>query len=290
VSYAALFGAPVFAICALVMLGIFRDTPLQALGWALIASLVLTTLLAATMLLVGRIQGHRETVLYVSGNVFSPMIRFKHDEGANGELDAFLDALPSAYGNALSNVPLGEWFRLPAPLRSTLGTLYWPFYIFLLWPRDSFEGELLDSIIRGCLLIFLGAYLVFLGLQCFFYFHNPKATKEARAALLDGDYDAAAAILIGVLEKTPGQPYANFLRLTESLVRGDLTQAASCADVVEKSRIRRLVAPPVFGVTVHSPVAEKLQDLERFCKEKAPRDGEQDDGTPDLAAKPASQT
>jgi hypothetical protein len=192
------------------------------------------------------------------------MIRFKHVEGTNAPLEAFLDALPAGYALASDKVPLGEWFRLPAPLRSLLHTLYWPLYIFLLWPRDSFEGKLLDSIIRGCLLIFLGAYLVFFGMQCFFYFRNPKATKDARAALLDGDFDAAATILRGVLEKAPGEPYANFLLLAESLVRGDLVQAAACAEVVEKSRVRQLVAPPVFGVTVHSPVAEKLRALELY--------------------------
>jgi hypothetical protein len=267
VSYAALFGAPVFAVCALVMLVTRRDTPLQSLGWALILSIVLTAVFAGAMLLFGRIAGRRETMLYMSGNVYSPMIRFKHVEGTNAPLEAFLDALPAGYALGSDKVPLGEWFRLPAPLRSTLGTLYWPFYIVLLWPRDSFEGELLDSIIRGCLLIFLGAYLVFLSLQCFFYFRNPKATKEARAALLDGDYDAAAVILNGALEKTPDQPYANFLLLAESLVRGDLVKAASCADAVERSGIRQYVQPPVFGITVHRPVAEKLRTLDQYLKD-----------------------
>src|SRR5690606_2372468 len=126
VSYAALFGAPVFAICALVMLGTHRDAPLYALGMAVAWALVVTTVFAVAMLLFGRIKGRRETLLYVSGNVYSPMIRFKHVEGSNPTLEAFLDTLPAGSSAPPGNVPLGEWYRLPSRVRSVLVSLYWP--------------------------------------------------------------------------------------------------------------------------------------------------------------------
>ncbi|GMV94657.1 MAG: hypothetical protein AMXMBFR82_44350 [Candidatus Hydrogenedentota bacterium] len=290
VSYAALFGAPVFAICALVMLGTHRDAPLYALGMAVVCSLALTTVFAVAMLLFGRIKGRRETLLYVSGNVYSPMIRFKHTEGGNPTLEAFLDTLPAGSAASPGNVPLGEWYRLPSRARSVLVSLYWPMYTYVFWPRQPIEGEISNMLAWGVVVLLLGGYLVFLGLLLWFYFRNPRATKEARAALFDGDYDAGATILRGVIEKTPGQPYANYLLLAESLVRGDLEHAATCADVVEKSRIRQFVAPPVFGITVHSPVAEKLRDLERYQREKRSGNDSAETAESGTAITPLSQT
>lgn len=289
VSYAALFGAPVFAVCALVMLGTRRDTPLQSLVWALILSILLTAVFAGAMLLFGRIAGRRETMLYMSGNVYSPMIRFKHVEGSNAELEAFLDTLPTGHASPSDKVPLGEWFRLPAPLRSLLHTLYWPLYIVVLWPDPSYGG-LISKLVRGALLVLMGLYFVFIGLQCFFHFRNTKATKEARAALLDGDYDAAATILRGVIEETPNHAYANYLFLAESLVRGDLQHAATCAEYVDRSDVRQHLLPPVFGVALHAPGAEKLRALERYLKDN--RSGNESTETAKSAAviTPVSQT
>jgi hypothetical protein len=260
VSYAALFGAPVFAICALVMLAANRDTPLQSLGWALGISIALTVVLSGAMLLAGRVKGRRETVLYASCNFTRPLIRFKHDEGANLEMDAFLDALPTRYGTVSDAVPLGEWYRLPAPVRSVLGMLYLPLWIVTLLPRTS-ENDAFTWIFQGAFMVMAAMYLVLLAWQLHFFYRNPKATKEARAALLDGDYGAAELILRGVLEKSPRQPYANHLQTAVALVNGDLPQAAACSAIVEQSRIMQYLLPPFPGAMAHAPASERLRAL-----------------------------
>ena len=260
VSYAALFGAPVFAVCVLVALAAKRDQPLYALGLAAVCSLAITALFAAGMLLYGRIRGRRETALYASGSFYDPVMRFAHEEGTNPELEAFLGTLPTGYADVSPATLLGEMYRLPSPWRSFLGTIYWLPWLYMAWAQQ-YHGPYSATFVRVCSGALFALFGVVFGAQTLFYLRNPKATKLARAAMFDGDYDAAALVLDRVLEESPGNPYANYLQMGVALLQGDLERASSCAEVVKGSRILQYLWPPLFGVAACMPSAENLRAL-----------------------------
>lgn len=260
VSYAALFGAPAFAICVVVALGVYRESPGFALAMAALWTVPLTVLLAVCMQLFGRIIGRRETVLYTCSSVHYPVIRIRHKDGTNPALEAFLDTLPTGTTTPAAQGPLSEMYRLPSPWRSFLGMCYLPAWAWLAFAPviDGAHLDIYSRVCNGALLAFFG--IVF-GAQTLFYLRNPKATKLSRAAMFDGDYDVAALVLDRVLEESPGNPYANYLQMGVALLQGDLERAASCAEVVKMSRVMQYLWPSLLGVSVLAPSAENLREL-----------------------------
>ncbi|MCC6697930.1 MAG: hypothetical protein IT365_20055 [Candidatus Hydrogenedentes bacterium] len=263
ISYAALFGAPAFAICVVVALGVYRESPGFGLAMAILWTLPLTVLLAVCMQLFGRIIGRRETVLYTCSSVHYPVIRIRHKEGTNPALEAFLDTLPTGTDTPATQGPLSEMYRLPSPRRSAVGLIYLAVWLSMAWSSGyqvSNHADI-DSLNLWCFGVLAALYTFASGAQLLFYLCIPRTAKEARAALFDGDYEAAALILGRQLEETPGHPYASFLRMAVALMQGDLEGAATCAEVVKKSRIMRYLWPPLLGVIELTPHAENLRAL-----------------------------
>lgn len=184
--------------------------------------------LVAGMLAVLAGFAYRKTRIRVYGLPYAPYssreFTFAHGSGTTPQLDGLLDELVRRRDPTSS--------LMPFPLRVDLPRIWLQRAIFVFSIMSFPWVGLISTENKNPDLWFLYLLMPFgLLLASAFLagFSLPKAVREARAALLAGDTDAAAVLLDAFLERNPTHAFANYLSMMLALLEGDLCAAGRFA-------------------------------------------------------------
>ena len=184
--------------------------------------------LVAGMLAVLAGFAYRKTRIRVYGLPYAPYssreFTFAHGAGTTPQLDGLLDELVRRRDPASS--------LLPFPLRLDLPRIWLQRAIFVFILMSFPWVGLISTEYKNPDLWFLYSLMPFgllLGSALLVALSVPKPVREARAALLAGDTDAAAVLLDAFLERNPTHAFANYLSMILALLKGDLCSAGRFA-------------------------------------------------------------